>query len=183
MALLTGRRVALMLGAISTDSIDRNWVVRIPVGLNEQFQVLPLPSRRVVIFLRTESRLSGAGLDEQANEEQAQQQQARQWLSLRCRRWTGQARHADRLYGCAKRRNRLDQEEDLARQLAGHRNGALLSIGRGRIDQLRGRSKAFEELGRRKVLSKICWTEPTLSDGRIFARNDKGRLICLAPRR
>jgi outer membrane protein assembly factor BamB len=37
----------------------------------------------------------------------------------------------------------------------------------------------YSEQGRRQVLSKICWTEPTLSNGRLFMRNDKGELICL----
>jgi outer membrane protein assembly factor BamB len=53
----------------------------------------------------------------------------------------------------------------------------------GELISFAANPKAFEELGHREVLSKICWTEPTLSNGRIFVRNDKGRLICLAPPR
>ena len=38
----------------------------------------------------------------------------------------------------------------------------------------------YEELGRRQVLGKTCWTTPTVANGRIYVRNDQGALVCLA---
>jgi len=37
----------------------------------------------------------------------------------------------------------------------------------------------YRELWQGKVLDGICWTMPTLSDGLVYCRNDKGRLVCL----
>jgi len=37
----------------------------------------------------------------------------------------------------------------------------------------------YKELGRLKVLDKICWTPPTFSHGRPFCRNEKGDIVCL----
>jgi outer membrane protein assembly factor BamB len=40
----------------------------------------------------------------------------------------------------------------------------------------------YQELGRQQILGKTCWTTPTVADGRIYARNDQGALVCLAVR-
>jgi outer membrane protein assembly factor BamB len=34
-------------------------------------------------------------------------------------------------------------------------------------------------LGRSQVLGGLCWTPPALADGRVYARNAKGELVCL----
>jgi outer membrane protein assembly factor BamB len=39
---------------------------------------------------------------------------------------------------------------------------------------------AYTELGRTQILGKTCWTTPTVANGRIYARNDQGNLICLS---
>jgi len=39
--------------------------------------------------------------------------------------------------------------------------------------------QAYRELARTQVLGGICWTAPTLSDGRLYVRNAKGDLVCL----
>ncbi len=39
---------------------------------------------------------------------------------------------------------------------------------------------AYTELGRMQILGKTCWTTPTVANGRIYARNDQGALVCLA---
>ena len=39
---------------------------------------------------------------------------------------------------------------------------------------------AFRELSRRKILEATCWTKPIYANGKIFARNDAGDLVCLA---
>jgi len=38
----------------------------------------------------------------------------------------------------------------------------------------------FMELARAKVLAGKCWTVPVLSHGRIYCRNAKGDLVCVA---
>jgi outer membrane protein assembly factor BamB len=37
----------------------------------------------------------------------------------------------------------------------------------------------FKALARAKVLSGVCWTPPTLANGRLYVRNAKGELRCL----
>jgi outer membrane protein assembly factor BamB len=39
---------------------------------------------------------------------------------------------------------------------------------------------AFTPLARAKVLSGVCWTPPALADGRLYVRNAKGEVRCLA---
>jgi len=39
---------------------------------------------------------------------------------------------------------------------------------------------SYEELGRHKVLSDICWTTPVYANGRIYVRNDQGNVVCLS---
>lgn len=39
---------------------------------------------------------------------------------------------------------------------------------------------AFKEVSRSQVLSGKCWTSPAIADGRIYCRNAKGDLVCLA---
>ena len=41
---------------------------------------------------------------------------------------------------------------------------------------------AFKQLQKAKILEGKCWTVPTLADGRIFARNAAGFLVCVNPR-
>ena len=37
----------------------------------------------------------------------------------------------------------------------------------------------YVEISRRKVLDKVCWTTPTYANGRIYLRNDQGKVLCL----
>jgi outer membrane protein assembly factor BamB len=39
--------------------------------------------------------------------------------------------------------------------------------------------EGYSELWSQKVLDGTCWTMPTLCNGLIYCRNDKGRLVCL----
>jgi outer membrane protein assembly factor BamB len=39
----------------------------------------------------------------------------------------------------------------------------------------------YKETGRQQVLGKTCWTPPVFAQNRIFVRNDKGDVECLAP--
>jgi hypothetical protein len=38
----------------------------------------------------------------------------------------------------------------------------------------------YRELSRRQVLGKTCWTTPVYAGGRIYVRNDRGDVVCLA---
>ncbi len=38
----------------------------------------------------------------------------------------------------------------------------------------------YKETGRQQVLGKICWTTPVFAQDRIYVRNDKGDVVCLA---
>ena len=38
----------------------------------------------------------------------------------------------------------------------------------------------FKPLARARVLSGVCWTPPALADGRLYIRNARGELRCLA---
>lgn len=71
--------------------------------------------------------------------------------------------------------------------MRGMGKGGLIAAG-GRLLALTERGELvlanagprFEELGRAQVLDGTCWSQPTLSDGRLFCRNHEGRLVCLA---
>jgi len=39
---------------------------------------------------------------------------------------------------------------------------------------------SYQETGRMQILGKTCWTTPTVANGRIYARNDQGALVCLS---
>jgi len=43
----------------------------------------------------------------------------------------------------------------------------------------RANPEKFDLLGRMPVLSKLCWTSPSYSNGRIFVRNDVGNVVCV----
>lgn len=50
----------------------------------------------------------------------------------------------------------------------------------GEIVAARATPDRYHELGRQQILSKTCWTPPTFGNNRIYARNDKGDLVCLS---
>jgi outer membrane protein assembly factor BamB len=39
--------------------------------------------------------------------------------------------------------------------------------------------ESYQEISRRMILEPTCWTKPIYANGRIFARNDAGQVICL----
>ena len=49
----------------------------------------------------------------------------------------------------------------------------------GELVALEINQKEFKALARKKVLSGICWTPPTLSHGALYVRNEDGSLLCL----
>lgn len=40
-------------------------------------------------------------------------------------------------------------------------------------------ASAFKSLARAQVLPRRCWVQPTLSDGRLYCRNNDGKIVCL----
>lgn len=48
----------------------------------------------------------------------------------------------------------------------------------GQLVTVKVNKKKFEEISRIKILDNICWTKATYADGKIYVRNDKGRVVC-----
>jgi outer membrane protein assembly factor BamB len=56
----------------------------------------------------------------------------------------------------------------------------LIVLGeKGELSIVRADPLRFSLLARTQAIGGKCWTAPTLSDGRIFARNAKGDVVCL----
>ena len=58
-------------------------------------------------------------------------------------------------------------------------NGILFLTDDGELVHLEANPKAYAAKARKQVLSQICWTQPTIANGRIYVRNDAGTLLCL----
>ena len=55
----------------------------------------------------------------------------------------------------------------------------LIILGdRGKLALAEATPSAYYEVGSSEVLSGLCWTVPTLADGRLYARNEK-EMVCL----
>ena len=50
----------------------------------------------------------------------------------------------------------------------------------GELVTIKPSPERYEEISRRPVLSKTCWTNPVYANGRIYLRNDAGDVLCLA---
>ena len=59
-------------------------------------------------------------------------------------------------------------------------DGKLIIMGdTGELVVAQAAPESFKPLARAQVLGGKCWTVPTLSHGRIYARNAKGDLVCV----
>lgn len=59
-------------------------------------------------------------------------------------------------------------------------DGKLIVLGeRGVLSVAEASPEGYRELWSQKVIDGTCWTMPTLCNGLIYCRNDKGRLVCL----
>lgn len=73
----------------------------------------------------------------------------------------------------------------------GHGKGSLMLAGghlivlseRGELLIAKATSEGFNPISRKQVLTGKCWTVPAFSNGRIYARNAEGDLICLDVRK
>jgi outer membrane protein assembly factor BamB len=63
-------------------------------------------------------------------------------------------------------------------------DGKLIVLGEsGKLVIAKASPEKFEELASAQILKGKCWTVPVLANGRIYARNAKGDLVCLDVRR
>ena len=59
-------------------------------------------------------------------------------------------------------------------------DGKLIILGeKGKLVIAKASPGKFEELAAARVLTGKCWTVPVLANGRIYARNAKGQLVCV----
>ena len=49
----------------------------------------------------------------------------------------------------------------------------------GHLASVKVSPKKFEQVSNVKILDSVCWTKATYANGRLFIRNDEGRLMCL----
>lgn len=58
-------------------------------------------------------------------------------------------------------------------------DGKLIALGeKGRLVIAKAAPGKFEQLASAQILTGKCWTMPVLANGRIYARNAKGKLVC-----
>ena len=50
---------------------------------------------------------------------------------------------------------------------------------KGELISVKADKSQFNEMSRKKLFSSTCWTKVTYAQGKIFARNNKGQVICL----
>jgi len=61
-------------------------------------------------------------------------------------------------------------------------DGKLIALsGNGELSIAEVSSTGYLELGKGRILTGKCWTVPTLANGKIYARNATGRLVCVEP--
>src|SRR5207244_1296763 len=61
-------------------------------------------------------------------------------------------------------------------------DGKLIVISeKGELVIVEKTSKQFKPLARAQILGGRCWTVPVLSNGKIFARNARGDVVCIDP--
>ena len=71
---------------------------------------------------------------------------------------------------------------------AGFGYGNTIGIGRtllaltenGELVSVNPEPGAYREISRQQVLGKLCWTTPVYANDRIYVRNDRGDVVCLA---
>ena len=59
-------------------------------------------------------------------------------------------------------------------------DGKLIILGeRGKLVIAEASPDGFNELSSKQILQGRCWTVPILANGRIYARNADGHLVCV----
>ena len=68
----------------------------------------------------------------------------------------------------------------------GFGHGALIAIGKtlvvqaekGDVVMVDANPEAYKEIGRKKLLNEVCWTQPVVVAGKLLVRNSAGRVVC-----
>ena len=55
----------------------------------------------------------------------------------------------------------------------------LILTEQGELVTAKANSESYQEISRIPLLEGICWTDPVYSYGRIYIRNERGKVICL----
>jgi outer membrane protein assembly factor BamB len=59
-------------------------------------------------------------------------------------------------------------------------NGRLIILTeKGELVIAKASTEKFEEINRSQILSGRCWSAPVLANGKLFARNTPGHVVCL----
>ncbi len=59
-------------------------------------------------------------------------------------------------------------------------DGKLIVLGeRGKLAIVEATPDGYKELSSAEILEGKCWTSPVLANGRIYARNAAGDLVCV----
>ena len=59
-------------------------------------------------------------------------------------------------------------------------NKLVILSERGKLVIAEADPSSYKEIASHQILSGRCWTHPTISNGRLYARNQQGTLICIA---
>lgn len=65
--------------------------------------------------------------------------------------------------------------------------GSLIAVGskllcltdKGEFIMVEAQTSGYKELGRSKILNNRCWTQPTVANGQLFARDAQGNVVCV----
>jgi len=72
------------------------------------------------------------------------------------------------------------QEKTGHGSVIGAKNSLCFFSEDGELVKLEINPKTFKATSKKKVLSGICWTPPTLSNGKLLVRNEEGTVLCLS---
>jgi outer membrane protein assembly factor BamB len=50
----------------------------------------------------------------------------------------------------------------------------------GELVAIKPSPESYNEISRQQILGKLCWTTPVYAGQRIYLRNDRGDVVCLA---
>ncbi len=107
---------------------------------------------------------------------------------------SGPIRIGDYAYGVAAYRSKPGElrcvEWKTGKQIWAHGgfgHGSLFALGnklvvlseKGQLVLVEANPNAYKELGRQKILNDICWAPPTIANGKVYARDAIGELVCI----
>ena len=60
-----------------------------------------------------------------------------------------------------------------------HEGNLVVLSERGKLVTADANPFSFKELGSLQILSGRCWTSPSIANGRLYARNQDGDMVCV----